>query len=174
MPAIILYIATSQDLFIADKTGSVAFLDSINEWALEHKQDFGYPALLDRCDTIVMGRKTYEQVCSFGPWPYGNFTTYVLTESISDAENQSVIFVNSFEKLLKKIQSTAKKDIWLCGGAQIIALFDHAKMIDEIILTKISLLLSDGIPLIINWNHYVKVKEVVYHDQAVQITYKKV
>jgi dihydrofolate reductase len=62
MNKIILYIATSQDGFIADKNGGV-------DWLPQPKDDaeleaVGYKDLIARIDTILMGSRSFEQILS--------------------------------------------------------------------------------------------------------------
>ena len=73
MRKIILYIACSLDGYIARSDGSVDWLFT--------DQDYGYTGFLGSVDTVVMGRKTYDQVLTFGPYPYSGKTGYVVSRS---------------------------------------------------------------------------------------------
>ena len=56
------FIATSLDGYLADKDGGLDWLQSIlNPESL----DMGYVDFIDRIDALIMGRKTFEKVCSF-------------------------------------------------------------------------------------------------------------
>ena len=67
MPNIV-YIATSLDGYIADKSGKLDWLHSIPN---PDNLDFGFADFMNRIDAIVMGRNTFETVCGFeGMWPY--------------------------------------------------------------------------------------------------------
>ena len=59
------FIATSLDGFIARTDGSLDWLDSANA-AVSEGEDCGYSAFMASIDALIMGRKTYEQVLSFG------------------------------------------------------------------------------------------------------------
>ncbi|WP_257283784.1 dihydrofolate reductase family protein [Endozoicomonas sp. SESOKO1] len=64
----IVYIATSLDGYIADKQGGLDWLHSIPN---PEQDDFGFASFMNRVDTVVMGRITFEVVCGFDcPWPY--------------------------------------------------------------------------------------------------------
>lgn len=76
MPKVILYIATSEDGFIADKNGGVEWLPAPSDEA----EDFGYKEFYNSIDCLVMGSATYEQCLTFGPWPYPDKTTFVYTK----------------------------------------------------------------------------------------------
>ena len=62
------YIATSLDGFIAGKDGELDWLNESNA-TVPHGEDCDFKTFLDSVDAIVMGRKTYETVLSFGEWP---------------------------------------------------------------------------------------------------------
>lgn len=73
---VIVYIACSQDGFIADENGSVNWLD---EASIGVNSDLGYMDLMNRCDTILLGRTTYDQIInelSKDVWPYTEKKSY--------------------------------------------------------------------------------------------------
>ncbi|AKB34455.1 Dihydrofolate reductase [Methanosarcina siciliae HI350] len=76
IPRIKLYITCSLDGFIARKGGSV---DWLTEYENRFETDYGYSEFYSSIGTVLMGRKTYEQVLGFGVWPYGGKNTYVFT-----------------------------------------------------------------------------------------------
>ena len=74
------YIAQSLDGYIADKNGG---LDWLNEIPNPDNSDFGFAEFLNNIDAIVMGRKTFEQVMSFGVWPYPK-PVFVVSTSLKE------------------------------------------------------------------------------------------
>ena len=62
------YIATSLDGYIARKNGELDWLNAADA-SIPKGEDLGYRAFMDTVNVLVMGRKTYEQVLSFGEWP---------------------------------------------------------------------------------------------------------
>jgi len=71
-PRFRLYLAQSLDGFIADERGAV-------HWLTAYGEPEGYAEFLAETGAIVMGRKSFDQMLSFGPWPYGERRTVVLT-----------------------------------------------------------------------------------------------
>lgn len=101
---VILYIAQSLDGYIAKVNGDVSWLIGEGEEIVE---DYGYENFLEQIDTVVMGRKTYEQVINeLSPekWPYEGKESYIFTKSKIDEEaliedslrekSKDIIFVN--------------------------------------------------------------------------------
>ncbi|MDQ4014848.1 MAG: hypothetical protein M3136_03695 [Thermoproteota archaeon] len=62
MRKIKLYIACSLDSYIASENGSIDWLFS--------DSDYGYARFYDSIDTILVGRKTYDQSLTFDEYPY--------------------------------------------------------------------------------------------------------
>ena len=69
------YVACSIDGFIADKDGGVGWLDRIQH------EDYGYDQFEESVRTVVLGRATYDQVLTFGAYPYSSKRTIVLTHT---------------------------------------------------------------------------------------------
>lgn len=145
MRKVVLYIATSVDNFIARKDGSVDWLDKTPN---PKKLDYGYNDFYKSIDTTLMGNATYKEVLSFDiPFPYPDKTNYVFTRTpITD--NLDVRYISKdipvFVKQLKEKQGT---NIWLVGGSTINTLLLDQGLIDEIIITRIPIILGQGIPL---------------------------
>ncbi|MES9860480.1 MAG: hypothetical protein ABW157_07580 [Candidatus Thiodiazotropha sp. LLP2] len=62
-----IYIAQSLDGYIAGPIGELDWLDEIDN---PEQSDFGFSTYMSNIDALIMGRKTYEKVLSFGMWPY--------------------------------------------------------------------------------------------------------
>ena len=74
MRKVIYYVAASIDGCIARENGAVDWLPHPSA-----EEDYGYAEFLRRIDTLMIGRKTYEQMLGFGEWPYGRRACYVLS-----------------------------------------------------------------------------------------------
>lgn len=150
MGKIILYIATSEDGFIADKEGGVDWLPQPSE-----DNDMGFKNLLDRIKFIFMGSKSYQQILGFGQWAWKDKTTYVFTSNKSYANQNHVHFVHDdISKFLKSFNLThLSYDIWLLGGAELVKSFAELKLIDECIITIIPRSLKEGIKLELPYNN---------------------
>lgn len=142
MKKIILYIAVSKDGFIADEQGSVDFLPQPNE---ELAKD--YNQFIDRVDTIVFGRTTYEQIKHWDiEWPHKGLNTYIFSSRTLDDENVQRISGDVKQNLLI-LQKQVGKDIFLMGGANLISQVAKLDLIDEYVIFTVSNKLTKGIKL---------------------------
>ncbi|EMI56844.1 dihydrofolate reductase family protein [Rhodopirellula sallentina] len=143
------FIATSLDGFIARSDGSLDWLDQANAMVPEG-EDCGYQAFMGSVDVLVMGRKTYEKVRTFGEWPYGDQRVVVLSrKDISFPEEMPACVSHSSESpetLHKRLSDEGAEKLYIDGGATICR-FLNAGLIDEMIITVIPVVIGSGIPL---------------------------
>ncbi|KKI00422.1 dihydrofolate reductase [Methanosarcina sp. 1.H.T.1A.1] len=146
MPRIKLYIACSLDGFIALQDGSI---DWLTEYGNSSETDYGYSEFYASIGTVLMGRKTYEQVLSFGDWPYGEKKTYVFTRQKEPLlrENNVEFVSGDVGEFMRQVQENTDEDIWLVGGSQLIKAFLEEDLVQDLIIFVVPLILGSGIPL---------------------------
>ncbi|KTD45185.1 dihydrofolate reductase [Legionella quinlivanii] len=171
MSKIILYIATSEDGYIADKNGGA-------DWLPHPKDDHdlevvGYKKLMQRIDIILMGSSSFKQIIGFGNWGWTNKHTYVFSKQVLKAPLSCITITNdSPSQFIKKIRENGTdKDIWLLGGANLAKSFAEDRLIDEIILTIVPQILGDGIPLGLSFDNFYLTNEEPLMDNIIQRTY---
>ncbi len=149
MRKIIVYIATSADGFIARKDGGVDWLDRPRTAG-----DYGMGKFFKSIDTILWGRKTYDMVLRFrkegkgGPDMAG-IKNYVFSRRPPRKVARGFEFVKEpIKKFAKCLRSQKGKNIFMMGGAGIIASFLDCGAIDEFIIHVIPTFIGEGIPLI--------------------------
>lgn len=140
------YIATSIDGYIATRDGGI-------EWLLEQpnptNSDYGYSEFISNIDALVMGRNSFEKVRTFGEWPYEKKVFVLsskLTEVPSDLTGNIEFISGNPDKVLEIIQSQGFSNLYIDGG-MVIQSFLASDLIDELIITRIPILLGSGIPL---------------------------
>lgn len=141
------YIATSIDGFIARSDGGL-------DW-LQHDpgdEDYGFNAFFQSIDTMVMGRGTYEFVAGTGQWIYEGKRTIVLSSTLSDSDiakhlsgKVEVLAVEPAD-IAKKLESEGAVRVYVDGGVTI-QRFLRAGLVDELIVSRMPVLLGSGIPL---------------------------
>ena len=172
----IIYIATSLDGFIATLDGAIDWLMEIPN---PDNSDFGFKDFMDSIDAIVMGRNTYEKVLSFDcEWPYSK-KVFVLTNTLNSIDNSlfgKVEIINgSIPEIVNKLNKAGFQRLYIDGGMTIQS-FLKEDLIDEMIITKVPVVLGDGIPLFKNNDHEGKFQLVLtekFENGMVKNTYKK-
>lgn len=140
------YIATSLDGFIATSEGDLDWLDEIPN---PEGHDFGYAEFMAGIDAIVMGRKTFEKVASFDTWPYDIPVFVLSTSNISvppELTNKAEIVNQTPKKLVDFLKEQGYQNLYVDGGITIQS-FLAANLIDEMIITRVPVLLGNGFPL---------------------------
>ncbi|MBE9007381.1 dihydrofolate reductase [Fortiea sp. LEGE XX443] len=168
MRKISLFIASSLDGYIARKSGEIDWLFT--------DQDYGYTEFIAEVDTLIMGNKTYQQVLSFGEYPYNDQEVFVFSNTPQGkAENNAKFVSSDWQNFITNLRQSSGGLIWLVGGAQTIQYFLKHNFIDEIILSIHPIILGDGIPLIVKDSSLettLELKDVKTYDSGlVQVAY---
>jgi dihydrofolate reductase len=148
---IIVRIATSADSFIARRDGSFDWLDRPRP-----KNNYGMGVFYESIDTILWGRKTCDMALDFqkkgvaGTAFDAKVKNYVFTHGPRpSAAPAGVEFVNEpIKAFATRLREKKGKDIWMMGGAGIIASFLDEGEIDEFMIQVIPTFIGEGIPLI--------------------------
>jgi dihydrofolate reductase len=170
------FIATSLDGFIATSDGGVEWLDEIPN--PEHS-DFGYVRFMSGIDALVMGRNTFEKVLTFGSWPY-DIPVFVLSKSLSRVPERiegNVEIVNgALRPLIERLAQRGFRNLYVDGG-KVIQSFLEEDLIDEMIITRVPILLGDGVPLFGKLTKRLQFKHLkteTFNETLVQSTYTRV
>lgn len=172
----IVFIATSLDGYIADREGGLDWLQSVPN---PDNLDFGWAAFMDRIDAIVMGRNTFEKVCSFDcDWPYSK-PVFVLSNSMSSMpeayEGKAELIKGPLPEVLGSIALKGYQHLYIDGGVTVQS-FLREDLIDEMIITLIPTLLGGGFPLFGELPQHMAfehVKTEVFLDAMVQNHYRR-
>jgi len=112
--------------------------------------DFGWAAFMDSVDALFMGRKTLEAVLGFDcPWPYSKpvfVLSSTLTEVPEQLEGKVEIVSGDIEAVVADLNARGFERLYVDGGTLIQGLLEK-DMIDEMIITRVPVLLGGGVPL---------------------------
>jgi dihydrofolate reductase len=136
------FIGTSLDGFIARTNGDLDFLPPDGE-------PHGYDEFIATVDALVIGRKTFETVLTFDMWPYGKKPVFVLsTRPLAPAPVGAVVERMSGEpaEIVSQLEARGIRHIYVDGGITI-QRFLQAGLIQRLIITRVPVLIGDGIPL---------------------------
>jgi len=169
------YIAASLDGYIATTKGG---LDWLYEVPNPDEDDYGYSEFITQIDAMVMGRHTFEKVRSFGEWPYKK-KVYVLSSTLNEVPEELVdkveILSGPVKIIVDTINTAGFKNLYIDGG-KTIQKFLEQDLIDELIVTRIPILLGDGIPLfskLANPIRFIHKNTEVYSQALVKSHYVK-
>lgn len=155
---VILYISQSLDGFIADSKGNVDWILGNNE---NYDSDYGYENFIKDVDTVILGANTYKQIInelSTDRRVYEDLQSYVLTsEKIEDTSNIKFVNTNTKE-LINRLQKENGKNIWICGGANLLNQCVKDDLIDEYQITTVPVILGNGIRLFEDNNKKIKLE----------------
>jgi dihydrofolate reductase len=166
------FIGMSVDGFIARKNGALDFL--------EHggSEPHGYDEFFASVDTLVIGRGTFETVLAFPEWPYGEKRVVVLSSKKLDLPNVrgGVVEQMSGEpgEIVRKLEASGAKHAYIDGGITI-QRFLRAGLIQRLTITRVPVLIGEGIPLFGSLPHDVKLRAVAtkqYGSGLVQTEYE--
>jgi len=141
------YIAASLDGYIADIEEKLDWLPNPSE---DINLEINYPEFINSIDAIVMGKNTFNIVCSFGgDWPYPK-PVFVVSNSLKEVpqkyKGKIQLLNGSVENILNEVHSLGYENLYIDGGVNI-QNFLKEDLIDEIIITTIPVLLGEGSPL---------------------------
>ena len=143
----IVYIATSLDGYIADTDGGIDWLNAIPN---PEQSDLGYAGFISGIDALVMGRNTFDKVSGFDcPWPYTKpvFLLSNTMRSIPDEYKDKVHLVaGELKDVVAKLNRQGYENLYIDGGITI-QNFLAQDLIDELIITRIPVVLGGGLPL---------------------------
>ena len=137
------FVGTSLDGFIARKNDALDFLPPGGG------EPHGYHEFMATVDALVIGRKTYEVVLAFEEWPYGGKSVFVLgTRELAPAPPGAVVERLSGEpsEIVARLEARGIAHAYVDGGVTV-QRFLRAGCIDRLIVTRVPVLIGEGIPL---------------------------
>ncbi len=143
---IIVYVAISVDGYIARKDGGYEWLDRPRP-----RGNYGMDAFVRSVDAILWGRKTYDLALRFGDQgssfgkPMRNF---VFSRSLRSVAPGFELVRGPLRDFVRELRAAPGRDVWVMGGAGIIASLLDEGEIDELDLHVVPTLIGEGIPLL--------------------------
>ncbi|MGY2366355.1 dihydrofolate reductase family protein [Pseudomonas azotoformans] len=143
------FIAASVDGFIARPNGDIEWLHR-PEYEAAELNGVTYESFIATVDALVMGRKTLEKVMSFPEWPYEGTPVIALSRQQlqipAHLEGKVEVMAGDVTILTAALAERGVKHLYIDGG-QTIQTFLDAGLINELIITRIPVLLGQGVPL---------------------------
>jgi len=138
------FIGTSLDGFIARHNGKFDFLPEGGG------EPHGYTEFFASVDALVIGRNTFEIVEAFPQWPYGDKRVIVLSSRSLDLSKVRDGKVKQMSgpphEIVAQLEARGIHHIYVDGGITI-QQFLRAGLIHRLIITRVPVLIGQGIPL---------------------------
>jgi dihydrofolate reductase len=151
------FVGTSLDGFIARPNGDFDFLPA------DGGEAHGYEEFIATVDAIVMGRNTFETVLKLGPWPYGDKRVVILSSRAIDLSAVPGGVVEQMsgppEEIVSQLAATGAHHLYIDGGITI-QQFLRAGLIQRLIITRVPVLIGEGIPLFGSLPHDVQLRHI--------------
>jgi len=156
------FVGTSVDGFIARRDGGLDWLPAGGG------EPHGYDEFFATVDALVIGRKTYETVLAFPDWPYGKKPVFVLSHSLAAPCPAGAVVEHMSgdpAEVAAKLAARGIRHVYVDGGITI-QRFLAAGLIQRLIITRVPVLLGDGIPLFGPLEHDLVLKHVATRQFA--------
>ena len=138
------FVGTSLDGFIARPNGAFDFLPA------DGGEPHGFEEFLASVDAVVMGRNTFETVLPLQPWPYGDKRIVVLSNRPLNLSITSGSAIEQMagppEQIVSQLAARGIQHIYVDGGITI-QRFLRAGLIQRLTITRVPVLIGEGIPL---------------------------
>jgi len=160
------------DGFLARPDHRVDFLDTPDQ------EPHGYDEFYDSVDVVVIGRNTYNFVLSYGSWVYGKKPVVVLSSRPIDFSwiKAGVVEQMAGEPadIVAQLEAGGYRHAYIDGGVTI-QRFLAAGLIDRMIISRVPVLIGNGMPLFGPVPHDIPLHHVgsrCYRGGLVQDEYK--
>lgn len=138
------FVGISVDGFMARPNGDLDFLPAGGG------EPHGYDEFMASVDALVIGRKTFETVLAFAAWPYGRKRVVVLSSQPVDLSGVRGGVVEQMAgppaEIVSKLAASGAHHLYVDGGITIQG-FLRAGLVERLIITRVPVLIGDGIPL---------------------------
>lgn len=137
------FVGVSVDGFMARRDGRFDFLPEGGG------EEHGYAEFMASVDALVIGRKTYEVVLTLPEWPYAGKPVYVLSSKpLAPAPKGAVVerMEGDPRQVAARLDARGVGHAYVDGGETIQA-FLRAGLIQRLIVTRVPVLVGEGIAL---------------------------
>lgn len=138
------FVGTSLDGFIARANGDLDWLPAGGG------EPHGYTEFMASVDAIVIGRNTFEKVLTFGGWAYGDKRVVILSSRPVDLSAAVGGVVEQMAgppaQIVSQLAASGAHHLYVDGGITIQG-FLRAGLVQRLIITRVPVLIGEGIPL---------------------------
>lgn len=166
------FCGVSVDGFLARPNHSLDFLRT------GEQEPHGFEEFYESVDVVVIGRKTFEVVLTFGKWVYGKKPVIVLSSGRPDFSSVDSGVVEQMSgkpaDVARQLEARGFKHAYIDGGITI-QRFLADGVIDRLVITRVPVLIGAGIPLFGPVPHDIVLRHIAtrcYNGGLVQTEYE--
>ena len=162
IPECAVFVGVSLDGFIARSNGDLDWL--MGEGGGD-SAEYGYNEFIAGIDAIVMGRRTFEKVLALDKWYYGKKRVIVLSKRFLDlsvAQDRGGVvelMAGAPAEIVSKLAASGARRLYVDGGITIQE-FLRAGLIQRLIISRLPVLIGEGIPLFGSLPHDVRLSHI--------------
>lgn len=138
------FCGVSVDGFLARPDDTLDFLRS------GEQEPHGFEEFYSSVDIVVIGRRTFDVVLTFGKWFYGKKRVVILSSRPLDFSSVQGGVVEQMSgepsEIVTQLEARGFKHAYIDGGLTI-QRFMAAGLIDRLVITRVPVLIGTGIPL---------------------------
>ena len=138
------FVGASVDGFIARPDGALDWLPPGGG------EPHGYDEFMATVDAIVIGRNTFETVLGFEAWPYGGKRVVVLSSRPLDLSAVTGGVVEQMggppAEIVARLAASGARHLYIDGGITIQRFLSEG-LIQRLVITRVPVLIGEGIPL---------------------------
>lgn len=150
MRKIILNLCTSLDSYIEGPNGEI-------DWCFTD-QDYSMTDFLSRTDTILFGRKSFEQLETLMPGAFEDKKKIVFSRTLKQENTKAQVISVDIEEAILNLKKQEGKDIWLFGGAAFVTTLMKLNVVDQLMISVHPLILGTGMPLFTDLKERIQLK----------------
>lgn len=170
------FVGTSVDGFIARKDGAVDFLPE------DGGEAHGFDEFYASVDVVVIGRNTFEWVVNYGGWVYGKMRVVALSSrplNLGEVRGRArdvrlEQMAGEPAEIVAKLEASGVRHAYIDGGVTI-QRFLRAGLIQRLVVTRVPVLIGEGIPLFGSLPRDVKLRHmttIAYKSGLVKTEYE--
>lgn len=141
---------TQLSVFIASTVDNyIATTDDKLDWLMSagaEGEEYGFNEFMSEVDAVAMGRGTYNFIEGFEELPYQGRHVYVFTHNPPTPRADMTFWSKSPQEAVAEWTALGLSRVYVDGG-NLISSFLAEGLIDDLLLTKVPLLLGEGRPL---------------------------
>jgi dihydrofolate reductase len=157
------FVGTSVDGFIARHNGDFDFLPEGGG------EPHGYTEFIATVDVLVIGRNTFDKVLAFDTWPYGDMRVVVLSNRAIDTSSIRGGRVERMsgtpQEIVRRLCADGVQHAYIDGGITV-QQFLRAGLIQRLVITRVPVLVGQGIPLFGSLPHDVRLRHLATQAYA--------